>query len=159
MEFLREWQPYLQPSVTLLVGAMAVWIAIQQWEVNKNKLRIDLFDKRYDLYRKTVEFIRKITDGRVAKGDLEAFNELMIRSKFLVGSELYEFLNERYLEASQYLALRMKQGTVNEGTPEAIKIGQEMQAIVGANWEMLGGELNDKFKKYIDLTSLGVDGA
>lgn len=158
MEFLREWQPYLQPSVTLVVGAMAVWIAIQQWQVNKNKLRIDLFDKRYELYRKTIDFIRRIAEGKSSKSDLDAFNELMIRSKFLVGAELYEFLNERYLEASHYLALKVKKGTVNEGTPEAIKIGQEMQAIVGANWEMLGGELNDRFKKYIDLTSLGVDG-
>jgi hypothetical protein len=47
----------LSPIVTLLVSCALAFIAWQQWQVARNKLRLDLFDRRYRVYDATRKFL------------------------------------------------------------------------------------------------------
>jgi hypothetical protein len=49
---------WVQLGTTLVFGLSAVVIAGMQWLTNRNKLRIDLFQHRYQLYLKTTNFLR-----------------------------------------------------------------------------------------------------
>jgi hypothetical protein len=37
---------YLQGSLTLIIAIVAVYIALQQWKTNRQKLTLDLYDRR-----------------------------------------------------------------------------------------------------------------
>jgi hypothetical protein len=54
----------LGPVATLIVGLAVAYIAWQQWQVASNKLRLDLFDRRYKIYDATRKFLEVITRDR-----------------------------------------------------------------------------------------------
>jgi len=47
----------LSPIATLIVGLAVAIIAWQQWRVAKDKLRLDLFDRRYKVFEATRTFL------------------------------------------------------------------------------------------------------
>ena len=70
--------------LTPLIAIVAVYIASHQWETNRGKLRLDLFDRRYKVYEKISEFIGSIlTTSKVQEG-----KEL----QFLIDTTATEFL-------------------------------------------------------------------
>ena len=52
--------PYLAPAATLIVGLSVAFIAWQQWQLARNKLRLDLFDRRYKVFEATRRFLAVI---------------------------------------------------------------------------------------------------
>ncbi|HEV2293707.1 MAG TPA: hypothetical protein VGR35_07615 [Tepidisphaeraceae bacterium] len=53
IEIQRASQAWLTP----LIACLAVWIAFQQFRVARNKLRLDLYEKRFKVYSAVKEFI------------------------------------------------------------------------------------------------------
>ena len=50
----------VRDNLPLLIAGIVMLIAYQQYLVNKNKLRLDLFQKRYDVYKVLKELIYQI---------------------------------------------------------------------------------------------------
>ena len=48
-------------SGTAVIGAIAAHIAYQQWLTNRNKLRLDLYNKRFDVYSNTLNFCQSLS--------------------------------------------------------------------------------------------------
>jgi hypothetical protein len=52
--------------LTILIGVLVWWIAYEQWHVNREGLRLDLFDKRHAVFAAVRDFIVSIErEGRV----------------------------------------------------------------------------------------------
>ncbi|WP_321959296.1 hypothetical protein [Burkholderia cenocepacia] len=49
---------------TFVIGSIAAYIAFRQYRVAHAKFKLDLFEKRYAIYLKTVEMISRIAMGR-----------------------------------------------------------------------------------------------
>ncbi|MEM9121467.1 MAG: hypothetical protein AAGD09_26845, partial [Cyanobacteria bacterium P01_F01_bin.56] len=60
--------------ITLIVGSFGSWIAFSQYQTNKDKLRLDLFEKRLEAYEKVQEYFRHLV--REASVTDEAFSLL-----------------------------------------------------------------------------------
>ena len=57
---------------TLIIGVAVVFIALQQRRIASNKLRLDLFDRRYKVYDATRRFLSMILHEATFK-DAELF--------------------------------------------------------------------------------------
>jgi len=86
--------PYLAPWATVIVGLSVACIAFQQWRVARNKLRMDLFDRRYKIYEATRKFLTEIL--RSASFDDSHLFEFYAGSsdaEFLFRSDVVDYLS------------------------------------------------------------------
>lgn len=67
----RDWFDYLvaiaPPSITAIIAAFVAYVAYQQWKTNKEKLRLDLYNRRFDIYARTVSFYQALLDFDASK--------------------------------------------------------------------------------------------
>jgi hypothetical protein len=80
---------------TLFLSVAVVTIALLQWRVADNKLRLDLFDRRYKVYDAARNFLASISrDASVTQSHLAEFNIGTSDAKFLFEPDVGEYLAE-----------------------------------------------------------------
>lgn len=71
VQALPMWIEYVKalgtPVVALVAASIAGVIAYRQWRTARNKLKLDLFDKRVEVYAAAVELIKEIVYPERAK--------------------------------------------------------------------------------------------
>lgn len=82
--------------LTPIIAITTVYIAIQQYITNSKKLKLDLYQKRYNCYRIIKEYLKKI---RVIKGEnildeLFIFESEISESEFLFSKNIKNFITE-----------------------------------------------------------------
>jgi chemotaxis regulatin CheY-phosphate phosphatase CheZ len=78
---------------TLFLSIAVVVIAWQQWRVAKNKLRLDLFDRRYKVYDATRKFLAEIQqDATFTDSQLNEFKACTSDTEFLFGRDVVDYL-------------------------------------------------------------------
>jgi hypothetical protein len=55
-----HWTAYLSALLTPIVGLFGALIAYQQWRIARNKIKLDLYEKRFAIYEATLLFYQKI---------------------------------------------------------------------------------------------------
>ena len=87
----------------ILVGAFVAWVAYWQLKVNRDKLRLELYNRRFDVYSKTLDFyqVMRNYDGNFktedsVKTSQRAFIKASRESQFLFDKEscVFDILNE-----------------------------------------------------------------
>jgi hypothetical protein len=86
--------------LTVVIACVTSYIAVQQWLTAKNKLRIDLFDRRLPVF----EAVMRLTEIVVSKENiaLEEVQEFEFAKKsvqFLFDQELQDYCDNLYKEA------------------------------------------------------------
>jgi hypothetical protein len=72
-----------------------VIIAALQWRVARNKLRLDLFDRRYKLYDAARKFLSlSLRETKVELPPLAEFNVGVADAEFLFGSDVLKYLEQ-----------------------------------------------------------------
>jgi hypothetical protein len=80
---------------TLFLSIAVVVIASLQWRVADNKLRLDLFDRRYKVYDATRKFLLAIlTKASFTLSELFEFNAGTFDAEFLFGADVTEHLEK-----------------------------------------------------------------
>lgn len=122
--------PYLAPTATLIVGCMVAFIAWQQWRVAENKLRLDLFDRRYKVYDATRKFLSCIVqEASFSDAQLFEFYGGTSDAKFLFGPEVVDYLAE-----IRKRALEMRK---HKKVYEPLPVGEERSRHVQAECDEL----------------------
>ncbi|SAK46531.1 hypothetical protein AWB76_00931 [Caballeronia temeraria] len=81
--------------LTLLVAAFGGWIAYQQMRINRTKLKVDRFDKRFEVYETTMDFVNDVLATQGTSGtNLDGFLQAVRKSQFLLGDDIHEYLLE-----------------------------------------------------------------
>jgi len=92
--------------VTLTIAAVVALATIGQWFVNRSKLRLDLYNRRFEIYSKTLAFFQRVQNydpSKASKDDGIKYNLLEIdfikshrESQFLFSekSNVYQLLEE-----------------------------------------------------------------
>lgn len=104
------WATVVQASAAALSPVIAVvggWIAWQQVRINRNKLKLDRFDKRFAIHEAAMTFAASV----VVNGDLSppALDEFLAKTRgarFLLSKELADYLEELHLNATKFRAVR-----------------------------------------------------
>ena len=79
----------LQALLTPLIAIIATYIAYQQWNTNKLKLKLDRYERRLRVYQKIVETLQLIGRDLDPKlDDLLKYRVSVAEACFLFGSEI-----------------------------------------------------------------------
>ena len=79
------------PLVTAFIAAVVAFIAFLQWQTAREKVLLDLFDKRFAVY----EELRAAVGQRHDQAAYFDFLRAALRARFLFGPKVQTFLDER----------------------------------------------------------------
>lgn len=145
---------FITPVLTLIIAGAAVWIAWQQFETVSHKFRLDLYDKRYAVYRGLMNLLAKIiADGEATKEALAAYYRSTDEKRFLFGDDIITYLQEVREKAVKLSSLRQlihPEGQVSEKRrSDAIEENVDLLA-----WfDMQSEEAQRKFYRYLAFTN------
>lgn len=133
-------------AVTVLVlGFFQYRLARQLYKLEKDKIKLDLYNKRYDIYLKLQKFIAVvISKGTCTEGDLlEFLSYKREAAEFLFDEDIIEYLKEVYEKGVDI----MNRGESTTITPE--KMG-EILLWFGDQSD----ESTKKFSPYLNFSNL-----
>jgi hypothetical protein len=88
-----HWTAYVTALLTPAVAVFAVHVAASQWTTARNKLRFDLFEKRFTVYQSARDFLGAIMASGTASQEA-TFKDLQATqaAKWIVGQEVHDYL-------------------------------------------------------------------
>jgi len=135
-----------------LTAILALWIAYQQFQTNRAKLRLDLYERRFRVFDGVSEFLATIyRDADVKIEDLRKFSVSTGEAAFLFGPDISSYLDELRKKAVSLRALNAK--LHESGLP----IGSERSQPAAENARVLEwliaqfNESREWFAKYLDF--------
>ena len=88
---------------TAFIAAIVAVIAFLQWVTALEKIVLDLFDKRFDIYAELRSAIAyQLRYSRVDDDSYFKFARAVFRAKFLFGPEVFSFLEERRVDLARF---------------------------------------------------------
>jgi hypothetical protein len=127
---LPLWALFIQalgtPFAAVVFGGVTSWIALRQWKTSRDKLRFDLFERRFAVYEATRKLISKVgLGGTLEKGDLWTFEDATRGAEFLFQGPAREFLKKIGGMAEAVIISGMVQGETRE--EERLRLLKERQ--------------------------------
>jgi hypothetical protein len=80
--------------VTLVIGVVAAGVALRQYQVARAKFKLDLFEKRYDIFFKTWEHLSSIVTSGPGPMALSAFDNERPKAAFLFGPDIETYMKD-----------------------------------------------------------------
>ncbi|TAV48430.1 hypothetical protein ELI02_29985 (plasmid) [Rhizobium leguminosarum] len=89
------WMQAGQLITTMVIGVIAALIAWRQWRTARDKIKLDLFDRRFAVFMDVRKLCSEATQVREFS-DPSLRNELVARSRFLFGPEIHAQISKLY---------------------------------------------------------------
>ena len=139
-----------------IIGLAVVYIAYQQHKTNRNKLRLDLYDRRFKLYNEITSLLSSIVQrGDVSNDDLMGCLRNTKEAVFLFKEDIPKYINELYTQATE---LQLLEKIIGNKIPDAdIKKAIEKRAEIFGWFPKQFGECTEKFKKYLSFENVDYD--
>lgn len=146
-----HWTNYLAALLAPTVAVLGSVIAYRQWRTAQNKLKFELFDRRFSVYEASRNLLASIITSGKAK-DEEVFKFLLAtrEAKWLLNNEVATYLEkEVYHKAIDLQTL--------QATLEGVPVGEERSANVKKQavikkWFIAQYEvLDEKFSPFLEL--------
>lgn len=88
---------FLGGLLTPLIAMVAVYIAWQQWQTNRQKLILDRYDRRLRIYEEVRKILSTVVrDAKASTDDLVKFKTAVSEADFLFGPEVTSYIDEIY---------------------------------------------------------------
>ena len=133
--------------VALVVGSFGAYIGFNQYRTNRDKLRLDLFEKRLEAYEKLQEYFNYLLrDVHVDNKAISILAEARYKSLFLFGNEITEHINDVWEQAIKMRRLNLK--LYGSG---GLPVGEERDMVSDEESNLLQWNLdqqNDSPKRY-----------
>jgi hypothetical protein len=115
MAFDPHWTTYLSALLTPTVAVLGSLIAYRQWCLAQNKLKLDLFDRRFSVYEAARNLLASImTSGKAKEDEIIKFMVATREAKWVLNAHVAEYLDKQlYLKAIDLQAL----SSALEGVP------------------------------------------
>lgn len=90
-----HWTQYISPIGIPIIAGIAAWIAFRQFQIARNKLKLDLYDKRMEVYNA----VREAFGNIVRQGNLTQEQQLQYlqgtrTAQWLFGKDVFKYLDE-----------------------------------------------------------------
>ncbi len=147
----RDWIDIFTALLTPTIAVLGAYIAWQQWRTNRNKLKIDLFDKRHQVFENIKKFIASIlTSGRVEDGaDIQFLRDTKsARFLFEDNTDILNLVDEIYKKA---VALDTLQKTEKGSSDEALEKNLDKQSEIKEWYIAQLRNIDEAFKEYLIL--------
>ena len=96
----KDWVDILTALLTPVIAVLGSIFAFLQWRINQNRLKHELFEKRYDVYSATTAFIASIVQSaKVEHNERVMFLRNTKSAKLLFPKKATEYLDEIHSKA------------------------------------------------------------
>ena len=93
--------------LSALIAAIAIYIAYQQWSTNKSRLKHELYDRRFKIYKAVqIHLSHVLTHAKIDDEKIAALGNAMQDARFLMNEKIYEYIHEIYIKS---IKMRSKQ--------------------------------------------------
>lgn len=150
-----DWLEILKVSVTSVLAVFAAWIAFQQYKTSKDKLRLDLFEKRYALYNSLFESWWAVTMNTENK--IEYTDNVKVRreSHFLFDKNTRQFIYDFMWKLGEYSRLNSRLTMLNKrfserqiDNPERSEVTDKIEVMRPKMMDMIE-DLGEIFRPYL----------
>lgn len=151
MQQLPHWVSILGALLTPLIAVLALFIAWQQWRTNRNKLKLELFERRYAFYEAAMRLIGTIqTSGVSTEDTMLKFLVATRGARFIVGKELSQYFdNDLYRKAVELNGLESELQGLSAGAARSSNVRKQREI---KTWLSDQREVLDaKFSPLLDL--------
>lgn len=146
----------LQSSLTPVIAIITIYIAYQQFKTNRQKLKLEHYDRRLRIYEEVRKILSIIVrDAKANTQDLLKFRTSVSEADFLFGPEIPTYIDEIYTHGLNLWRCNQEYRDYTQGTaPE----GYDLNKIVDEKHKELLWLTDQfepakrKFKKYLDLS-------
>ena len=91
-----HWITYLAALLTPIVAVLGSVIAYWQWRLARNKLKLDLFDRRLRVYEAALTLLASImTSGKARDEEVRNFLVATREAKWLLNDSIAEYLEKQ----------------------------------------------------------------
>ena len=151
MSYDPHWTNYLTALLTPTVAVLGSVIAYRQWRTAQNKLKFELFDRRFSVYDASRNFLASImTSGKAKEEEVFKFLLATREAKWLLNNEVANYLEkELYHKAIDLQTLQdiLVGIPVGEERSENVKKQAEIKKWFNAQYEVL----DNKFSPFLEL--------
>jgi hypothetical protein len=148
---------YFQASLSPVIAGIAVYIAIRQWLTNRQRVKLDIFDRRFRVFLEVRNVLSSvIPEGSASNERFLRFRTGVAQSYFIFGPEIETYLDEIYSHGIKLAYADGQRRSPKEQRAEdhdSMKFSKEVHTHL--TWLM--GQLSvakEKFKKYLDVSKL-----
>jgi hypothetical protein len=143
----------IQSVLTIVIAASVAYIALRQWLTARDKLRLDLYDRRLLIYREVVEYLSLMMQSHEIKTeDLGKFRAATSEADFLFDPEISKYIDEVGNKAMKLWEAKFVLPEVPEGLNRQKTVSEIVEC---ATWFSGQHEIaKKKFMKYIDISKL-----
>ena len=139
--------------VALVIGIVAASLTWGQWKATRDKLRLDLFEKRYVIYDETQKVLATtLLNGTVTYDEITAYHRKTKGTEFLFEFEVEAYLDElrKHLNQLAYL----ERSIASNGDTNRSKHIEEARQIKDLLEKAVMGGVRSKFMKYLHFGHL-----
>jgi len=136
-----HWTAYLSALLTPAVAIFAVHIAASQWTTTRNKLRFDLFEKRFAVYQGARDFLGAImASGKASDEAMLKYLQATQAAKWIVGQEVHDYLEREIYKPAvelQSIDAWLDGMPVGEGRTKKVERKAELRKHLNAQFDLL----------------------
>lgn len=130
--------------IPIVLTIFGVYIAIQQYRTNRKKLKLDLFEKRYEVFSSINKFIGVVARSR--RFDHQHGNDFLAGTRgaeFLFDSHIKSYVNEIWIKACDLETWANDEKTSDHAVEKAVHMKWFVAQFI---------EVDERFKKYMQLS-------
>jgi hypothetical protein len=128
------WTTVVQASAAALSPVIAViggWIAWQQVRINRNKLKLDRFDKRFDIHEAAITFAATIAiRSKIGEDQFQDFLKRTRGTRFLVGKEMQDYIDLLRKNATRVQVIGRSLAKTGISDEDRVKHADELSNLV-----------------------------
>ncbi len=124
-----HWTTYLSALLTPIVAVLGSLIAYRQWRLSQNKLKLDLFDRRFSVYEAARNLLASImTSGKAKDEEIFKFMVATREAKWVLNAQVDEYLNKQlYHKALDLQTLSSELGGVPVGEERTSNVNRQSE--------------------------------
>jgi len=151
-----DWTSVISGIFLPVIALAGTYIALQQFVINRQRLKHELYDRRMALYRAAHLFFTLIgSAGKIGTKEISEYVKAFGIAKFLFKDDVYEKLHNVYMKSVDFMVVCEK--LYPEDGSAGLPVGEERDNVSAEKEELLGWFRNERdeldiiFKPYLSL--------
>lgn len=146
-----HWTAYVTALLTPVIAVLGAYIAVQQWRTAQNKLKLELFDRRFSVYDAARTLISSVlTSGKAKDEEVFKFLSGTREAKWLLNVDVADYFEKQLYHRAielQCLSSELEGKPPGEARTKNVNRQSEIKKWFSAQYD----ELDRQFEPFLQL--------